>query len=480
MTTRQGPRAIPSEEALESAEQPESAVDASIKDTLRIAARILAPTVLTGVIKRRPQIMALAQKLQTDRSAVRLHGELRHRYGDRPLHLRIPGRSVNLALSPEAVGTALAGTPSPFSPATREKKAALGKFQPHGVLISEGPERTARRELNESVLEPGRAVHELAEPWARAVAAQAGEMLETGTLDWDTFNIGWWRIVRQVTLGGDTAEDRELTDLLTPLRQAGNWAYAGPRRRHLRKRFLELARRQVALRRPGSLAAALATAPAAEQLDPAGQLPHWLFAFDAAGIVAFRTLALLAAHPGHLAAIRAELGDADLSAPQQLPKTRASVLESVRLWPTTPALLRETRGETAWGPDRTTVFVYTPYFHRDAESLPYADSFEPEIWLDGRAAGNPALVPFSGGPGACPGRDVVLFMTSMLLANLVREHDIQPSGVSLTPGKLPLTLDNFGLRYQVQHAAPKRHSRPHLGADGSLDTAGVVGGDDRT
>ncbi|WP_410663492.1 hypothetical protein [Amycolatopsis sp. lyj-84] len=225
MTTRQGPRAVPSDKALEAATQPGSTVDASVTDTLRVAARVLVPTLLTGVIKRRPRVMALARKLQIDRPAVRLHGELRRRYGDRPLRLRVPGRSIDLALSPETVGTVLAGIPSPFSPATG-KKAALGKFQPHGVLISEGPERVARRELNEAVLEPGREVHELAEPGARTIAAQAGEMLDAGKLDWETFNICWWRVVRQVTLGGDTAEDRELTDLLASLRQAGNWAYA--------------------------------------------------------------------------------------------------------------------------------------------------------------------------------------------------------------------------------------------------------------
>ncbi|GAB3728013.1 hypothetical protein GCM10027598_48220 [Amycolatopsis oliviviridis] len=118
-----------------------------------------------------------------------------------------------------------------------------------------------------------------------------------------------------------------------------------------------------------------------------------------------------------------------------------------------PALLRETRGETVWGPDRTTVMVFTPYFHRDAERLPYADRFEPDIWLDGRAADNPALVPFSGGPGACPGRNVVLFTTSMLLANLVRDHDIQLLGSALTPDELPLTLDNFGLRFLLHRRA---------------------------
>jgi hypothetical protein len=250
-----------------------------------------------------------------------------------------------------------------------------------------------------------------------------------------------------VTLGGDTVEDREVTDLLAQLRRDGNWAYAHPLRRRTRERFSELVCRQIDLKRPGSLAVVLTSMPSAGGVDPAGQLPHWLFAFDAAGIVTFRTLALLASHPDRLAEVRAELDGLDLSEPRQLPRLRACVLESVRLWPTTPAVLRESRGETEWGPDRTTFLVFTPYFHRDGERLPYADSFEPGIWLDGRAADDPALVPFSGGPGACPGRDLVLFATSMVLANLVQENDFRLLGAALPPDRLPLTLDNFGLRF---------------------------------
>ncbi|MFF4596355.1 cytochrome P450 [Amycolatopsis sp. CA-161197] len=94
-----------------------------------------------------------------------------------------------------------------------------------------------------------------------------------------------------------------------------------------------------------------------------------------------------------------------------------------------PALLRESR---------------TPYFQRGPDQVPCANTFEPALWLDGRAAASPALVPFSGGPAACPGRDLVFFTTSAVLANLVQQH-----GATLTPGDLPLTLDNFGLRFEV-------------------------------
>ncbi|MGK5534356.1 cytochrome P450, partial [Streptomyces sp. URMC 129] len=71
------------------------------------------------------------------------------------------------------------------------------------------------------------------------------------------------------------------------------------------------------------------------------------------------------------------------------------------------------------------------------------------IWLDGRAARNPALVPFSAGRGACPGENLVLLTASTWLGVLlstrtfslvspVRPHPAQP---------LPATLNHFALRF---------------------------------
>ncbi|HVV14558.1 cytochrome P450 [Amycolatopsis sp.] len=451
MVTRQGPQAIPSDETLAAAarSRDRSAATASVADTARVAVEVLAPTLAGGVIKRRPRAMALADRLQLDRPAVRLLQRLRARYDGRPVRLRLP-RSVTVLLNHSDAGALLAGTPSPFTPASLEKRATLSHFQPHGVLISDSGTRAARRELNVKVLEPGRELHELAAPWAARIAQRIGE-LATTKLDWDTFNTRWWQLVRENTLGGDTAEDRELTDLLDRLRLDANWAYVHPKRKQLRSRFLELVGQQVALDRPGSLAAALNATPGAPGTDPAGQVPHWLFAFDAAGIVTFRTLALLASHPQAAARARAEL--TDLENPQQLPFLRACVLESVRLWPTTPALLRESVEDTAWGRQGTTLLVFTPFFHRDGQRLPYADRFEPDIWLDGRAADEPALVPFSAGPGACPGRDVVLFTASTVLANLLRQHRFSLLGKELRPGALPATLNHFTLRFAAEPAS---------------------------
>ncbi len=425
---------------------------ASARDTGRILARVVAPTVGIGLIKRRPRAMAAAQKLHVDRSGIRLLHDLRARYGPGPLDLPVPGRSFRLVLEANHVGSLLAGTPSPFSPDTTEKDAALRHFQPHGVLISGGANRARRRKLNETVLEPGRAAHELAGTWADTIRTEAHEMLSGfPDLDATQFTEHFWTIIRKIVLGGDTTADRRVTDLLDQLRLNANWAFAHPRREDQRRQFQSLLDRQLGLDRPGSLGAAMANQPADEEDDPTGQVPHWLFAFDAAAIATLRALALLATHPDELAEARREVAEADLSKPQQLPYLRACVLESIRLWPTTPALLRESTEDTAWGPEGTSFLIYTPFFHRDPETLPYADSFVPDIWLDGRAKANPALVPFSAGPGVCPGRDVVLFTASTLLAALLQQAGFAPRGTAagLQPGRLPATLNHFGIRFAL-------------------------------
>jgi cytochrome P450 len=427
---------------------------ASVAETVRVAAEVALPALLGGVIKRRPAAMAVAGKLQFDRPAARLLRQLRDRHGARPLKLRIPGRSVELALSGEDAGAVLAASPVPFSPSTVEKRAALGHFQPHGVLISDAAERRPRRRFTEAVLEPGRPLHELAAPFAQAIAEETAvllsEVTHDGELSWDAFNVAWWRLVRRVVLGVGARDDDTVTDLLARLRLDANWAYLHPKRRQLRAQFRERLTAHLGRAEPGSLAAVIAELGADGEVDAPDQVAHWLFAFDAAGMVTFRTLALLATHPAAMDRARAELGGTDPAEPQQLAYLRACVLDSVRLWPTTPMILRETTEETSWGPAGTTVLIFAPFFHRDAD-LPYADRFDPDLWLDGRAAENPALVPFSAGPAVCPGRDLVQFCASTMLANLVRHHGFeQASGPVLSPDRpLPATLDNFHLRLRL-------------------------------
>jgi cytochrome P450 len=426
-------------------------VRASLAETARVAGRIFVPTLAKGVVIRRPGALKAAQKWQWDAGAISTVQRLRAEHGTAPIRMRIAGREVVLLIQPEDVARVLADSPEPFALATTEKTAALRHFQPHGVLISRGEERTRRRQFTEAVLQPERPLHELADPVVTVVRDEMDlvirHALATGTLDWAGFARGWWRAVRRVVLGSAAREDQDLTDDLAALRAGGNWAYLHPRRKALRARFERSLRAHLDRAEPDSLAAL--TGP-----DGASQVPHWLFASDAAGIATFRTLQLLAAYPDQTAELRGDLEGVDLRQPQQLEHVRAAVLESVRLWPTTPLLLRQSTTSTTWGgqelPAGTTFVIFTPFFHRDWQSLTYANRFAPRIWLDGEAARNPALVPFSDGPGVCPGRNLVLLMASTAVAALLEHHrPTAMSKVSMTPD-VPATVNHFDLTFRLR------------------------------
>ncbi|WP_174548444.1 cytochrome P450, partial [Nocardiopsis dassonvillei] len=187
-------------------------------------------------------------------------------------------------------------------------------------------------------------------------------------------------------------------------------------------------------------------------VHPEDQVAHWLFAFDAAAVAAFRSLALLTSlSPGAHAARE----EADGREGLDLPLLRATVRESVRLWPTTLMVIRESTRETAWREEvfeaGTAFLVVSSYFHRDSSRLPYADAFEPEVWLDGRAEAEPGIVPFSYGPAGCAARDLVPLTVSLFLRALLRGRNLTrvDAGGPLPASGLPASLNHFALRFSL-------------------------------
>ena len=431
---------------------------ASVADTARVLTGVVVPLLARGVILRRPVVVRALEALDADARAVRLLVRLRDRYGPGPLRLRIPRRRTVLVLDPAHVQVVLDGSPEPFSPATREKRAALGPFQPHGVLVSTGAARADRRRFVVEVLDTAAPVHRASAAITARVATELAPLDDVDPLTWPSFARAWWRTVRGVVLGAGAVDDEALTDDLARLRAAGNWSVLHRDRPEVRERFLRRLTEHVARAAPGSLAASMAGAPVTADTDPVQQVPQWLFAFDAAGMATFRALALLATHPAERATAQAEVAAAGAVGGdgRELPFLRACLLESIRLLPTTPAVLRETTTRTrrlgAPIPPDTQVVVFAQLFHRDP-ALPEADRFAPGLWLRGpgepgsRAGLEWPFIPFSAGPVECPGRNLVLHVGSTALARLVTT-DRTLAGRRLTPdAPLPGTLDPFSLRF---------------------------------
>ncbi|QNI05508.1 cytochrome P450 [Mycobacterium kubicae] len=418
-------------------------------------------SIAAGVLARRRPVIRLLEGMQADERAVKRIHQLRGEFGPGPVEVVIPGRRMVVIVDPDDVARVLDGSPTPFHPANLEKRKALQWFQPHGVLISRGPIREQRRALNEAALQTDSEIHRLADAFASVIAEEADriaeESLRRGNLDSSQFMTAWWRLVRRLVLGDDAADDDTITDQLRRLRKVGNWSFLAIPHRRLREQFTERLYGYAEVPQPGTLLHAVSEIPVNGAVDPIGQVPHWLFAFDAAGMASMRTLALISTHHEEYARALDDSTDPNVIAPRAF--LRSCVLESVRLWPTTPTILRDTTEDTQWrsGAHEFTikggaaVMVVVPAFHRDENMLPFAHDFAPDIWLDGRAQQHPALVPFSAGPAECPARNLVLFVASTALAQLLSRVQLRlQSTPTLSPGKpLPMTLNQLTLDFAV-------------------------------
>src|SRR3954452_15087006 len=425
-------------------------------------------SIAAGVLARRRPVVRLLEGMQADARAVKRMQQLRREFGSGPVEVVLPGRRMVIILDPVDVRRVLDGAPTPFHPANKEKRKALQWFQPHGVLISEGPIRQQRRALNDVALESGWELHSMAGSFVEAIGDEARRLVADATarghLDSMQFMTAWWRLVRRIALGERARDDETITDELLRLRKAGNWAFLSLPHYRKRAKFLEHLYSYVEDPQPGTLAAAVAEIPASGAVDPVGQMPQWLFAFDAAGMALLRALALLATHPDQLASALDDVGDP--AQPSLRPYLRGAVLESVRLWPTTPTILRDITEDTQWRNGTIEkgagLMIVVPAFHRDDALLPFAHKFVPDIWLDGTAQQYPQLVPFSAGPAECPGRNLVLFVTSTLLAHLVGSLTLNvtstPQPSPETP--LPMTLNQLGLEFGAEPV--RRHDEISL------------------
>lgn len=445
---------------------------ATVGETLAVITDVVLPNLAKGIIKRRPAMVALSERFNIEEKALPLLAKLQDQYGAGPLLLKLPFRHHALVLNPQDVNKVLQGSPEPFATATWEKKQALNHFQPRQALVSHGLERAGRRQFNEDVLEPHAICHHLAANFIQVVQEEAEDILRRArqnndTLDWELFAKGWFRVVRRIVLGDSARDDEELTAMLDDLRRNANWAFLQPRQASLRKRFRGRLRDYVSQGDRGSLAGMIKSMPESEPTTPEDQIPHWLFAFDPAGITTFRTLALLATHTQQGELAHMELADPEPSKARELPFLRACVLESLRLWPTTPLILRESTRATHWDNGElragSNLIIFTPFFHRDTHYLPAAHQFDPGLWRTERPEPKVdwPVVPFSEGPAMCPGRHVVLLAASHMAGALwksggLRLHD--PGRVTGSD-KMPAALNNYSLRFAVDATYGKQQKQ---------------------
>ena len=126
----------------------------------------------------------------------------------------------------------------------------------------------------------------------------------------------------------------------------------------------------------------------------------------------------------------------------------------MRLWPTTPILVRETTKAVEIGGERipkgTQVVISNLLGHRNPDRLDQADRFAPETWVHGDAASEPSFNHFSRGPQACPGATLAIGVGEETLGSLIDRFTPRTLSGFVDPAKpMPRMLDFFSIRIRL-------------------------------
>ncbi|MFB6810453.1 cytochrome P450 [Streptomyces sp. NPDC056387] len=425
-------------------------------ETVRFAATHTLPAFVRGAFHLRPRVVAAYAALgQQGWSAATLRA-MRARHGGAPVEVRGLSGPLLVLLDHADVRRFYELPVRTLAMDAPDKYKGLSLLEPTGVICSHGDTREERRRVNDEVLAADRPVHPSCAEFRSVIAQEAPALVRGSELDFPLLRRTVARIGRRMVLGDAAAGDEELARWLLAIREEANWM----RMRKGRAAAAEALYRKAAARveeyaaraEPYTLTALARSHPAASgpdaaALDAVGQAHHWLLALDTVGPTVARTLLLLAAHPAEQEALRDEVDGGGA----ELPRLRACVQETLRLFPIVPDLVRVTRAETQWRgvhyPPGTAVLVPALFHQRDPEHVPAAHQFVPGRWLRPGAAQDIRMAPFSHGGGRCPGEHLGVLTTAELVAAVLRGHRVTGGRPVVDPClPLPGILSSAGVR----------------------------------
>ncbi|MBL8159093.1 hypothetical protein JNJ66_01415 [Candidatus Saccharibacteria bacterium] len=275
--------------------------------------------------------------------------------------------------------------------------------------------------------------HHLARTLLPAVREEAtgllGRVERRGELGWDDFSESWDRMMRRVAFGQSARDNHEISDTLSRLRSRTSRLMVLLRRKDSHQQLQQRIQLYLQQAEPGSLARFMAVQRSGSASATHDHSPEWLASFDPVGVTVYRTLALLSTHPAHAADARQELA-ADRTGRTALSFIKACVVETMRLWPTTPLPLDIHTAASA---------------ARDAR-------FAPERWLHRRPASRWQLATFTAEPVDSPDKQLILLLASAMLGNLLETHHFNlQHAYRLAPARpLPPALEVQRLRFDVE------------------------------
>jgi cytochrome P450 len=427
---------------------------ASLPEALNVLVTGVVPALVRGLFAPRRAAMKFLTRLDADGRAVSVLSGVRRRHDGQGVKL-LGGRIVVLWGEP-AIREVLDASADLYASDAGAKAKGMSHFQPDALTLSRNEEWQDRRAFTESVLSSSERVHPLAGRFLAVVAGEAERLGLGGTLTWTEWEQLFDHITLRVIFGDQARDDQALTARLEKLMGEANRLIGLS---HSDDYFELYAGLERYLREPGkdSLVAQIDQAPQSVRSRVVQQIPHWMFAMrDTLGANAYRALAAIVADPSVLQRAMQELDRADLSDPAAidgLSYLEGCLQETMRLWPTTPLLARETTRETTLAGERlkpgTQVMMLNVFNHRDPDNVPDADRMQPGRWSDG--AHDYRFNHLSNGTQDCPGGPLVLLLGKAVLAQMLSRYALTLEQPRLSgDGALPHMLDFFDARFSVR------------------------------
>ena len=426
---------------------------ASPAESVRFVLSTMLPVALRGLFSPRPRMTKMLTEANVDARAVGVVSGIRRNHGGQGAKL-FGGRLVVL-WGPDAIREVLDRSAELYASDAGAKGLGMAHFQPDALTLSKGEDWRDRRAFNEAVLATSERVHPAAERFA-AVAADEVERLRIGPeLEWEQWERLFDHIALRVIFGDRARGDQELTDQLEELMAEANRLVGLEQGDEFYELYGRL-ERYLSDPEEGSLLARFADAPQSDRTRVVHQIPHWMFATrDTLASNTYRALGVVAAGGEPERRAREEVEGGDLSDPgaiDGLEYLGGCLSEAMRLWPTTPLLVRETMEEVELVGERldegTQVVIPNLFNHRDREQVPDADRFRPERWQSGRDYRYNHL---SNGSQDCPGGPLVHFLGKAVLARMLAGYDLRLREPELdASGPMPHMVDFFSMRFDAE------------------------------
>ena len=430
--------------------------EASLAQGAQFVATALLPQLLRGLFSPRPKVSRRLAEMNADGRAMETLRSIRREHGGQGARL-LGGRLV-VVWGTEAIREVLDASADAYASDAGAKGKGMSHFQPDALTLSRGEEWRDRRAFNEAVLATSEGVHPLAARFASVVADEVAR-LRTGALEFSDWEELFDHITLRVIFGDGSRDDQELTNLLEELMSQAN-RLVGLSPNDDFYAFYGRLERKLSDPDPESLVGRVAGAPQTDTTRVVHQIPHWMFAMrDTLATNAYRALAAIVASPEAERRVREELERADLSDPEalgDLTYLEGCLTEAMRLWPTTPLLVRETTREVTLAgervPEGTQVMIVNTFNHRDPETVEDPDVFRPERWegVDRDYRFNH----LSNGAQDCPGGPLVYVLGKGVLGHVLTQYEVELVKPSLDPDRpLPYMLDHFEVAFKLEARA---------------------------